>query len=968
MRLILTFIIALIIATPLIAFPVRISSWEADRDVKTLNAMHISIDSVNRSTGTIMAFVRHETEFQSLLAAGFDAIRLPNPAPELARKLNDPLRDGTPPQNEYYSITQYLDFMVQTAAQYPNICILVTAGNSIQNRPLYFMKISDNASQDEAEPEFRYISSIHGDEVVGYDMCIRLIQQLTTNYGTDTRVTQMVDNTEIWICPMMNPDGFVLGQRYNAAGIDLNRNFPMPTGEQHPDGNATGQENTAIMNFSNSRGFQLSANFHGGAEVINYPWDYTYTLAPDDALIQAAALTYSSHNSLLYNSTEFPQGITNGAQWYVITGSLQDWSYGYTDCIDLTAEIGNNKWPPASQLPTFWGYNQESMLALIEFAQKGARGTVTSVAGLPLLDATITVAGNAKVTGTNPGLADWYRLLLPGSYSITAAAPGYIPQTVQLSVPTTGFVTHNFVLQLAANTYFSGQIRNADGSGISNLVVALNTVPERVVNADANGTFSFGSVPEGQYIISFRQAGQTFYSKSFLLTAENNRLVFIYSPPTTVFTDVFDNSNNWTATSPWGVTPYTGNNVLTDSPGGNYANNINKSCRLTNPLNLSQIASPTLSYRTRYSLENGYDFVYVEASTNGTDWQQLTSYTGSQTSWTDVSLSLAPYSGQNMHLRFRIQTDTSVNLDGIFIDDLVVEGISMDNRYFGDPDGDQIISSADMLIVLDYSVGLDPIPQIDPIPWNQTLLFACDVDQNDAVNAVDAYLIYKYITDPSYRFQAQNSLNYDFSGVTMDVDATPGFYQFSFSPSADLEVLETRLSSPDSISGWEVQFFPTGTGRCYALNAQTKHFAWIKAQADLQYMNQSFQTPLGQIICDYALNGTAGQVTLLTGSPNDDTELPAPIFSLHQNYPNPFNPNTTISFSVTDPASPSSLRIYNLKGQLTKTLCHSRLETGIHKLNWDGKDDQGRSVSSGVYLYRLENGSHTQTRKMILAQ
>lgn len=968
MRTALILLISLIISTALSAFPVRISSWDVNADVKTINAMNISIDSVNRSSGVIMAFVRHETEYQSLLTAGFSAVRLPNPAPELARKLHDPQNRDPQPQNEYYSITQYNDFMVQTAAQYPNICSLVTAGTSIQNRPIYFLKISDNVTQNEAEPEFRYISSIHGDEVVGYDMCIRLIQHLTTNYGTDTRVTQMVDNTEIWICPMMNPDGFVLGQRYNSAGIDLNRNYPMPSGNQHPDGNATAQENTAIMNFSNARGFQLSANFHGGAQVINYPWDYTYTLAPDDAVIRAAALAYSTPNSLLYNSTEFPQGITNGAQWYVITGSLQDWSYGYTDDIDLTAEIGNNKWPPASQLPTFWGYNQESMLALIEFAQKGARGTVTSSAGLPLLDATITVAGNAKVTGTNPGLADWYRLLLPGNYTITAAAPGYISQTVQLTVPATGFVSHNFVLQLAAITHFSGQIRNADGTGIPGLVVALNTVPERVVNADANGSFSFTSVPEGQYTISFRQGAQTLYSKSFLLTALDNRLVFIYSPPATVFTDVFDNINNWTATSPWGITVYTGNNVLCDSPGGNYANNINKSCRLTNPLNLTQIASPTLSYRTRYSLENGYDFVYVEASTNGTDWQQLTSYTGSQTSWTDVTLSLAAYSGQNMHLRFRIQTDTSVNLDGIFFDDLIVRGISMANRYFGDPDGDQIISGADFQIVLDYSVGLDPIPQIDPIPWNQTLLFACDVNQDNAVNAVDAFLIYNYITDPTYRFQAQNSVSYYFADVALNYDATPGLYQFSFTPSAALMVLETRLSSPDSISGWEVQLVPMGTGRCYAINGQTKQFAWIKAQADLKYMNQLFQTPFGQIICNYSLNGTAGQVTLLTGSPNDETELPAPIFNLNQNYPNPFNPDTTISFSVSHPASPSSLKIFNLKGQLVKTLYDGHLEAGTHKLNWDGKDDSGRPVSSGIYLYRLVNGARSQTRKMILAQ
>jgi len=968
MKTILVTLTVLMISLSALAFPVKIASWDPDADVKTISALNISIDSVNRSSGTIMAFVRHETEYQTLLAAGLDAVRLPNPAPELARKLNDPSRTDPPPQNEYYSITQYNDFMVQTAAQYPNICSLVTAGTSIQNRPIYFLKISDNVTQDEAEPEFRYISSIHGDEVVGYDMCIRLIQHLTTGYGTDTRVTQLLDNTEIWICPMMNPDGFVLGQRYNAAGIDLNRNYPMPSGNQHPDGNATAQENTAVMNFSNSRGFQLSANFHGGAQVINYPWDYTYALAPDDALIHQAALAYASHNSLLYNSTEFPQGVTNGAQWYVITGSLQDWSYGYTDCIDLTAEIGNNKWPPASQLPYFWGLNQESMLSLMEFVHRGVTGTVTSNTGTPLTDASITVSGNAKVMHTNPQWADYHRMLLPGTYQITASAPGYISQTAQITVPASGTVTHNFVLQASAITNFSGQVRNSDGTPIGSIQVILSTVPERIVYADTNGSFNINSVPEGQYTITFKEGPQVLFSKAITLTVTENRMVFIYSPPTIVLSDAFDNINNWTATTPWGITVYQNNNVLTDSPGGNYANNINKVCRLTTPLDLSQISSPSLSYRTRYSLENGYDFVYVEASTDGSTWQELASYTGSQLNWTDVNLSLADYGGQNLHLRFRIQTDTSVNVDGIFIDDFTVKGINTANRYFGDPNGDQIISSADVQIVLDYSVGLDPIPQIDPLPWAQAMIFACDVDQNDVVNAVDAFLIKTYLTEPAYRFEAQSSESYVFTNVALNYEPAAGVYSFGFTPNSALKVLETRLSSPDSITGWEVQMIPMQSGFYMAMNGQTKHFAWIKGQEDLQYLVQSFQTPFGTIICNYALNGTPGQINLLTGSPDGDVDVPAPSFELSQNYPNPFNPNTRISFSVADGSQTSSLKIFNLKGQLVRTLCDERLNAGDHHYDWNGLDDNAKPVSSGVYLYRFMNGTHTQTRKMILAK
>jgi hypothetical protein len=333
--------------------------------------------------------------------------------------------------------------MQDTAAQYPDICQLVQFGTSVQNRPLYFMKITDNVNIEENEPELRYVSSIHGDEVVGYDMLIRLIQLLTTEYSTNPRIMNIVNNTEIWICPMFNPDGYASANRYNANGIDLNRNFPMPSGNQHPDGNAWAQETVAMMSFSQAHSNNLSLNFHGGELVINYPWDYTYTLAPDDALLQEMSLTYTRPHTSLWNSTDFVHGITNGAAWYVITGSMQDWLYGYTDCIDLTAEIGLNKWPSSSQLPNYWNMNKESMLQYIEFAQNGVKGVVLNGSGAPL-SATITVAGNNKVMHTDPDVGDYHRLLLPGTYQITASVVGYEPQTVSVNVPTLGHTIQNF--------------------------------------------------------------------------------------------------------------------------------------------------------------------------------------------------------------------------------------------------------------------------------------------------------------------------------------------------------------------------------------------------------------------------------------------------------------------------------------------------------------------------------------------
>ncbi|MFO7659450.1 MAG: M14 family zinc carboxypeptidase, partial [Candidatus Cloacimonadaceae bacterium] len=215
-------------------YPVKITSWQIKEDVKKLNRMNVSVDYVNQETQTIIAYVPDDYAFSKILSNGFAAIRIPDYAKEYADSLWEATKYSDDPMRDYYTWSEFTTFMQNTANQFPNICELVQFGTSVQNRPLYFMKISDNVAQQENEPEFRYISSIHGDEVVGYDLLIRLIQQLTSQYGTDPRVTIMVDNTELWICPMLNPDGYIAHSRYNANLVDLNRNFPMPVGSLHP--------------------------------------------------------------------------------------------------------------------------------------------------------------------------------------------------------------------------------------------------------------------------------------------------------------------------------------------------------------------------------------------------------------------------------------------------------------------------------------------------------------------------------------------------------------------------------------------------------------------------------------------------------------------------------------------------------------------------------------------------------------
>ena len=88
-------------------------------------------------------------------------------------------------------------------------------------------------------------------------------------------------------------------------------------------------------------------------------------------------------------------------------------------------------------------------------------------------------------------------------------------------------------------------------------------------------------------------------------------------------------------------------------------------------------------------------------------------------------------------------------------------------------------------------------------------------------------------------------------------------------------------------------------------------------------------------------------------------------YALHANIPNPFNPETTIRFEL--PArNRTRLQIYDMLGQHVRTLIDGDMPVGAHRTVWDGHDDMGRSMASGIYLYRLQAGNFTQTRRMLL--
>ncbi len=348
---------------------------------------------------------------------------------------------------------EYEGWMQAVAAAHPDICRLVSLGASVQGRNLWCLKISDNPDLEEDEPEFKYSSSIHGDEVTGMELCRRLISLLTDSYGVDPTLTSYVDQMEIWICPMHNPDGFVAVSRYNAHGVDLNRTFPDPVTDPYDDPAGREPEVQHFMYFGYDHRFNLSANYHGGALVVNYPWDCQAAYTPDDDMIREFSLGYAALNPPMYNNPEFPQGVTIGWAWYIIHGGMQDWCYEWRSDIDVTIEVSETKWPNWTLMDQFWNENRDAMLYYMSRALLGVRGIVTDAETGEPLDATIDVVQIGKTIRTDPDVGDYHRLLLPGTYTLHAEAFGYLPQTIPGIVVGSGGATRRDIQMVPLPSY-----------------------------------------------------------------------------------------------------------------------------------------------------------------------------------------------------------------------------------------------------------------------------------------------------------------------------------------------------------------------------------------------------------------------------------------------------------------------------------------------------------------------------------
>lgn len=411
-----------------------------------LNAIgkYISIDHVEGTTAKAFA---NKKGFLKFLQQNIPYTQLVLPKDEVLAPGAD---EGTDTRaiTAYPTYPQYVTMMQQFATDYPGICKFYDLGTLPSGRKILALKITDNPNTHENEPEFLYTSSMHGDETAGYPTMLNLIEYLLENYGTNARVTSLVNNVEIWINPLANPDGTYAdgdmtvsgATRSNANGVDLNRNYPDPIDGPHPDGEAWQPETQIFMGFADTMNFVLSANFHGGAEVANYAWDTKPADHPDknwwlDRCIKFADTCQANGPASYFNDlyTGSDPGVTNGYAWYEVDGGRQDYMHWWHQCRELTVELSTIKLIAAGTFTTMWNSTYPSLLNYMEESVYGIRGIITDQCTGQPVRAKVFIASHdfdSSFVYSSLPVGNYHRLIYPGTYSVTYSAPGYQPQTI----------------------------------------------------------------------------------------------------------------------------------------------------------------------------------------------------------------------------------------------------------------------------------------------------------------------------------------------------------------------------------------------------------------------------------------------------------------------------------------------------------------------------------------------------------
>jgi carboxypeptidase T len=585
-----------------------------------------------------------------------------------ASQIIDPVNYSTGSMAGYLTYDEMLAELDQMKKLYPNI---ITAKAPINNfltqedRGIQFVKISDNPDVEEKEKRILYNAVHHAREPGSMQQLIYFMWYILENYATNPEIKGLIDNTEIYFVPVVNPDGYVHNQTANpkggglwrknrrkhgngSFGVDNNRNYSYKwgtTGVSLTDtksdtycGTApfTEPENKAIKWLCEQKKFEVSISNHTSGGLLLYPFGYDDNKpTPDDALFKSISAEMVKVS-----------GYTNqiSAALYPASGDTDDWLYGDTSTkpkiFAFTPEVGNDFWDSPAQTKI----NNYNMLH-------------TNMTALRFLHN--------------------YAFFNDKTDSFVAK----VNYSFDYSLKRIGLVNNqDFTVKIVP---VSTNITSV-GAPVTHTNIAFG--------ATKNGTIQINlasNIPSGAPIEFKVEVNNGGYIQTETITK-------YFGTPNVKFNENGDAITQWTNNG-WGLntkTFYSSSSSITDSASGNYANNISKSIVTTNPIDLSKVSKAELTFYAKWDIEKEFDYVQLEISKdNGTNWisqcgkfttlgkstQDLNKpiYDGKQPDWVKEQIDLSEYLNSKILIRFRIKTDSKNVRDGFYFDDLKVTTVPL---------------------------------------------------------------------------------------------------------------------------------------------------------------------------------------------------------------------------------------------------------------------------------------------------
>ncbi len=578
----------------------------------------------------------------------------------------------------------YEEFLQQLDSMYTLYPDLITVRDSIdtflthEGRPVQWVKISDNASTSESEPQVLYTALHHAREPESMTQLIFYMWYLLENYGSDDEVTGLVDAKEMYFVPMLNPDGYVENQtedpnggglwrknkRNNGDGtygVDLNRNYGYEWGHDNSGSspNTSSQtyrgpsafsepETQAIKWFCEQHTFGIALNYHSYGNYLIYPWGYNDQFTPDSSTFIAFATEMTKYNDYVFGTGMETVG-------YPVNGDSDDWMYGEQNTkgkiISMTPEVGN-------QGDGFW----PSPSRIVPLSQENVH---------PNLTLAHLVGDYASLTDNASNLLDSLNPVIHA----TATRLG-----MQFNAPYT----------------FSVEAVSSNITSVGNAVV-LTSMDQLVPNPIQWQVTLDPQIAQGDEVVYDMVT-------SFGSFEIKQRMTKIYGSPTLLLGNDGD-MDDFVTGSEWGATDeeyFSPDHSITDSPYAPYQNGAYSELEYNRIIDLREADKGILSFKAKWSIEAGWDFAQVLASPVGEEnWSPLCGkysvegnqyqdagqplWDGYQNDWVSEEVSLDDYLGERIKIKFKIESDNYVTYDGFYFDDLeVLALLSEDATQFPD--------------------------------------------------------------------------------------------------------------------------------------------------------------------------------------------------------------------------------------------------------------------------------------------